>query len=33
LSLWDCTQLTSAVFMHLKGIKRLNLADCTQLNL
>jgi hypothetical protein len=31
--LWDCTQLTSEVFTHLKGVKRLNIASCTQLNL
>ena len=33
LSLFACTQLTSAVFTHLKGVKRLNIGWCRQLNL
>ncbi len=29
--LYQCTQLTSAVFSHLKGVKRLNIGGCPSL--
>jgi len=33
LSLRGCTQLTSAVFTHLEGIKWLDISECPQLTL